>query len=535
MIRLQLDKAPGGAARRSRKDGPGGSGSSAARHVGLSALLLTAGLLAGCGGGGKDKTVSTPPTVTSTVPASGSTSALNTAAVSATFDRAMDAASLTAGTFTLACPAGTPVEGAVAYDAASRKATLTPTAMLPADTSCTATLSTGVKDSMGVALASAFTWSFSTTVDPAVVASGMQIFRYDTFGDETQWTDALHMNDVISAAVDPTTALAVGLKVDAEALPASVVAGIQDGSISLTSTDTTIALLKLDAVVGVKGTVETVNGKDTLTRVGITCALCHSTVDNSFAPGIGKRLDGWPNRDLNPGLIISLSPALTAAQKAVYSSWGKGMYDPRYNFDGINGPQVISPAFGLAGIHSITATGDGSDIAYWNRYVGVTQMGGHGTFTEPRTGVNVTNGTDDLISSKLPALQAYQLTLAAPAAPAGSFDAAAAQRGAALFNGAAGCVTCHSGPEFTDANTRLHAPSEVASEPEPNGVPSYASRTATKQYRTAPLKGVWQHPPYFHNGSAATLKDVVIAYNTKKSLGLSAGDVDDLAEYLKSL
>jgi len=329
-------------------------------------------------------------------------------------------------------------------------------------------------------------------------------------------------------------------------------------------------------VVGVKGTVETVNGKDTLTRVGITCALCHSTVDNSFAPGIGKRLDGWPNRDLNPGLIISLSPALTAAQKAVYSSWGKGMYDPRYNFDGINGPlnpgliislspaltaaqkavysswgkgmydprynfdgingpQVISPAFGLAGIHSITATGDGDDIAYWNRYVGVTQMGGHGTFTEPRTGVNVTNGTDDLISSKLPALQAYQLTLAAPPPPAGSFDAAAAQRGATLFNGAAGCVTCHSGPEFTDANTRLHAPSEVASEPEPNGVPSYASRTATKQYRTAPLKGVWQHPPYFHNGSAATLKDVVIAYNTKKSLGLSAGDVDDLAEYLKSL
>jgi mono/diheme cytochrome c family protein len=314
-----------------------------------------------------------------------------------------------------------------------------------------------------------------------------------------------------------------------------VVAGIQDGSISLTSTATTIALLKLNAVVGVKGTVESVNGKDTLTRVGITCALCHSTVDDSFRPGIGKRLDGWPNRDLDPGLIISLSPALTAEQKAVYSSWGAGKYDPRYNFDGINGPQVISPAYGLAGIHKITATGDGDDIAYWNRYVGVTQMGGHGTFSEPRTGVNVTNGTDDLISSKLPALQAYQLTLPAPPPPAGSFDAVAAQRGAALFNGKAGCVACHSGPEFTDANERLHDPSEVASEPEPNGVPSYASRTATKQYRTAPLKGVWQHPPYFHNGSAATLKDVVVAYNTKKSLGLSSQDVDDLAEYLKSL
>jgi mono/diheme cytochrome c family protein len=499
-------------------------------------LALGTALLAGCGGGGHGAdTVATPPTVVSTVPASGSSQALNTAAISATFDRAMDAGSLDTASFTLACPAGTPVAGAVTYDGASRTATLTPTAMLPADTTCTATLGTSVKDSMGVALASAYSWSFSTTVDPAVAAEGQEIFRYDTFGDETQWTDALHMNEVISAAVDPTTALKVGLKVDAEALPPAVVAGIQDGSISLTSTDTTIALLKLNAVVGVKGTVESVNGKDTLTRVGITCALCHSTVDDSFRPGIGKRLDGWPNRDLDPGLIISLSPALTAEQKAVYSSWGAGKYDPRYNFDGINGPQVISPAYGLAGIHKITATGDGDEIAYWNRYVGVTQMGGHGTFSEPRTGVSRTNGTDDLISSKLPALQAYQLTLPAPPPPAGSFDAVAAQRGAALFNGAAGCVACHSGPEFTDANERLHDPSEVVSEPEPNGVPSYASRTATKQYRTAPLKGVWQHPPYFHNGSAATLKDVVIAYNTKKSLGLSSQDVDDLAEYLKSL
>jgi mono/diheme cytochrome c family protein len=507
-----------------------------AAHAGWPLLALSAALLAGCSGGGHGAdTVPTPPTVVSTVPAGGSTQALNTAAISATFDRAMSASSLDTATFTLACPEGTPVAGAVTYDGASRTATLTPSAMLPADTPCTATLGTGVKDSMGVALASAYTWSFSTTADPAVVASGQQIFRYDTFGDETQWTDTLRMNEVISAAVDPTTALKVGLKVDAEALPPEVVAGIQDGSISLTSTATTIALLKLNAVVGVKGTVESVNGKDTLTRVGITCALCHSTVDDSFRPGIGKRLDGWPNRDLDPGLIISLSPALTAEQKAVYSSWGAGKYDPRYNFDGINGPQVISPAYGLAGIHKITATGDGDDIAYWNRYVGVTQMGGHGTFSEPRTGVNVTNGTDDLISSKLPALQAYQLTLPAPPPPAGSFDAVAAQRGAALFNGKAGCVACHSGPEFTDANERLHDPSEVASEPEPNGVPSYASRTATKQYRTAPLKGVWQHPPYFHNGSAATLKDVVVAYNTKKSLGLSSQDVDDLAEYLKSL
>jgi len=369
----------------------------------------------------------------------------------------------------------------------------------------------------------------------ALIEQGKQIFRFDTFGDETQWTDTLRMHEVISAAVDPATALSVGLKVDAEALPAAVVAGIQDGSISLTSPDTTIALLKLDAVVGVRGTVENISGKDTLTRVGITCALCHSTVDDSFAPGIGKRLDGWPNRDLDPGAIIALSPALSAAQKAVYNSWGPGKYDPRYNFDNVNGPQVISPAYGLEGIHRITATGDGEDIAYWNRYVGVTQMGGHGSFTEPRTGVSVVNGNEDLISGKLPALQAYQLSIPAPPPPAGSFDPAAAERGAALFAGVARCSTCHSGPEFTDANIRLHSPDEVASEPEPDGAPSYASRTATKMYRTAPLKGLWQHPPYFHNGSAATLEEVVLAYNTKHALGLGADEMADLVQYLKSL
>jgi len=267
--------------------------------------------------------------------------------------------------------------------------------------------------------------------------------------------------------------------------------------------------------------------------VGITCALCHSTVDNSFAPGIGKRLDGWPNRDLNPGAIIALSPALDVATKAVFNAWGKGKYDPRFNLDGHNGPQVIPPAYGLAGVNSITATGDGTDIAYWNRYVAVTQMGGHGSFTEPRTGVSVTNGTDDLVSSKLAALQAYQLNLLAPAPPAGSFDPAAAFQGGFVF--ARNCASCHSGPEFTDANVRLHPASEVVSEPEPNGAPSYASRSATKLYRTAPLHGLWQHPPYFHNGSAPTLDAVVQTYNTKKSLGLSAVEMANLVEYLKSL
>lgn len=370
--------------------------------------------------------------------------------------------------------------------------------------------------------------------DPVLAAAGKDIFRFDTFGNETFWTDTLRLHVVIQSAVDPTTALSVGLKVDTDSLPPSVVQGIQNGTISLTSPATTIALLKLNAVVGVKGTVSTVNGRDTLTRVGITCALCHSTVDNSFAAGIGKRLDGWSNGDLNPGAIIALSPALTAAQKAVYNSWGPGKYDARFNLDGKNGPQVIPPAYGLLGVNRITVTGDGTNVEYWNRYVAVTQMHGHGFFSEPRTGVNVAN-PPDLVSAKLSALQAYQLSLAAPRPPAGSFDPAAAARGQQVFGGPGRCATCHTGSLFTDANTRLHAPAEVVSEPEPNGAPSFASRSATKMYRTTPLHGLWQHPPYFHNGIAATLEAVVDLYHTKKGLNLTAQQKADLVQYLKSL
>ena len=373
------------------------------------------------------------------------------------------------------------------------------------------------------------------SADPATVEEGKRIFRFDTFGDEAFWSDTLRMHEVVRTAVDPATALAVGLKVDAEALPPAVVQGIRNGTISLTSPDTTVALLKLDAVIGLKGTVESVGGRDTLTRLGVTCALCHSTVDDSFAPGIGKRLDGWANTDLNPGAIIALSPALGGPQKAVYNSWGKGKYDARFNFDGINGPHVIPPAYGLKGLSRITTTGDGENVAYWNRYVAVTQMGSQGTFNEPRTGVNVTNGSEDKVSAKLVALQAYQLSIDAPRPPAGSFDAAAAARGKVVFETSGQCATCHSGPLFTDANERLHSPLDVVSEPEPNGVPGYASRSATKQYRTSPLKGIWQHPPYFHNGSAATLEDVVARYNTRKALSLSAQQMADLVQYLKSL
>lgn len=373
----------------------------------------------------------------------------------------------------------------------------------------------------------------TTTPDQAtLVSQGKQIFRFDTFGDEIFWTDTLKMNEVISAAVDPVTALSVGLKVDADALPTAVVQGIQSGSISLTSPATTIALLKLDAVVGIKGTVETVNGQDVLKRVGITCALCHSTVDNSFAQGIGKRLDGWPNRDLNPGAIISLSPAVDAAAKVAFNSWGKGKFDPRHNVDGLSKPVVIPPAYGLEGIHSVTFTGDGHELAYWNRYVAVAEMGGQGTVSEPRLNLSITNGTQDLVSSKLAALQAYQLSLKAPPAPVGSFDATAAIRGKMVFEGGGKCVSCHTGALFTDANATLHPPEHSMAEPES---PSYASRSASKQYRTSPLKGVWQHAPYFHDGSAATLEDVGRAYNTKQALGLTEQQIADLAQYLKSL
>ena len=366
----------------------------------------------------------------------------------------------------------------------------------------------------------------------ALAAQGKQIFRFETFGDEAKWTDALRMNEPITTAVDPTTALSVGLKVDADALPPAVVAGIQNGSIDLHSPATTIALLKLDAVVGLKGTVTTVNGVDTLTRVGITCALCHSTVDDSFAPGIGKRLDGWPNRDLNVGAIVALSPALDAATKTTLASWGRGKYDPRFNIDGLSKPAVIPPAYGLAGIHSITFTGDGAEVAYWNRYVAVTQMGGLGTFDEPRLNLHITNGATDLVSDKLPALQAYQLSIAAPPPPAGSFDAAAAARGKVVFEGAGQCATCHSGALYTDANTMLHPPADSMAEPE---TPSYAARSATKLYRTSPLAGVWQHAPYFHDGSAPTLDVVVGIYDTRRSLGLTAQQKSDLVQYLKSL
>src|SRR5687768_807947 len=368
----------------------------------------------------------------------------------------------------------------------------------------------------------------SSGPDPETLASGREIFRYDTFGDEKFWTDTLRMHEVIESAVSPEIALSVGLKVDAEAIPPNVQAAIAAGKVDLGSTVTTLALIKMNAVIGVKGTVTTVDGRERLTRVGITCALCHSTVDNSFAPGIGKRLDGHANIDLNPGAIVALSPALTAAQKSVYNSWGPGLYDPRYNIDGKNTPIVIPPAYGLMGVEKETFTGEGP-VSYWNAYVAVTQMHGQGNFRDTRLGLDIRQ-EPDLVTPKLDALRDYQLSLLAPTPPSGSVDLEAAKRGRQVFTGTAKCASCHTGAILSDINSgKLHAPAETGMDA------AYAMRTSQKAYRTTPLRGLLQHPPYFHDGSAATLTDVVNHYDRVRNLGLTASQRADLVEYLKSL
>jgi cytochrome c553 len=366
-----------------------------------------------------------------------------------------------------------------------------------------------------------------TPMGPATLAEGKSIFRFDTFGDETFWTDTLRMHEVIRTSVSPATALSVGLKVDANALPPEVVSGIQNKTVDLNSPATTVTLLKLGAVLGVVGTVE----GNTLTRVGITCALCHSTVDNSFAPGIGTRLDGWPNRDLNVGKIVALSPTPTPAQKAVYNSWGPGMYDPRFNIDGKNIPVVIPPAFGLRHVKREIYTGDGP-VSYWNAYVAITQMHGHGHFVDPRIGVDI-NNPPDMVSAKLEPLRAYQFSLEAPDA-SGNADKHAAQRGRAVFNGVARCAACHLGDALTDVNAnRLHTPEEVGQSA------AYAQRSATKLYRTTPLRGLWSPPqlrgPYFHDGNAPTLEAVIDHYVVLRGLTLTAQQRSDLVAYLKTL
>jgi hypothetical protein len=350
---------------------------------------------------------------------------------------------------------------------------------------------------------------------------GKHVFRYDTFGDEVFWTQTLRINTAIQAALDPTTALGLGLKVDADALPA----GILDTA-DLTAPATTVALIGLDAVVGVKGKVD---AHGNLTSIGITCALCHSNVDDSVMHGIGHRVDGQRNGELDPGAIIALSPGLAGNQAAldVLNSWGPGFYDPRWNEDGINHPVVIPSIYGLSGVPVETYTGDGP-VSYWNAYVAVTQMHGQGDFFDPRIDVAVAYDKD-LVTPKLPSLFDYEVSLAAPAVAASSYDSTAAARGETLFNGAATCGGCHSGAHLTDAGIKLHAATETDMDP------VTAMRSATGAYRTTPLRALLANAPYFHDGSAATLADVVTHYDTALSLALTTDQQADLVEYLKSL
>ena len=371
------------------------------------------------------------------------------------------------------------------------------------------------------------------------IKDGQRIFRYDTFGDEQLWTDVLRMHEVI-ATVPPATALAVGLKVDIEALPRAVVDALRAGQVDLTNPAVTVELLRLNAVVGVRGQV---NEQGKLTRVGITCALCHSSVDDAFATGIGRRMDGWANTNLNVGAIVALSPALDETTKAEFRTWGPGKYDPRHHaFDGTNIiplnspslPIVIPPIYGLKGVGFETFTADGP-ISYWNSYVGVGQMGGQGSFSDPRIGLFI-NQTPDLVTPKLAALLEYQLSLRPPKAPKRAIDPVAAARGKRLFRNGAQCASCHQSPTFTDALSGpdrrvpfLHDPAEVGMDPR------YAARSATGQYRTTPLRGLLQHPPYFHDGSAPDLLAVVEHYDNLFGLNLTSAQKADLVEYLKSL
>jgi hypothetical protein len=397
-----------------------------------------------------------------------------------------------------------------------------------------------------------------------MLEEGKNTFRFDTFGSEAFWGDTLELHKAIAGeknggvgpGVSPKTALSVGLKVDSDALPEDLKKQLAAGEVNLDDPATTIALLKLNAVVGVTAFA---NPDGSVKSMGIQCAFCHSTVDDSFAPGIGKRLDGWPNRDLNVGAIVSLAPNLkpftdllgvdVKTVKKVLASWGPGRYDAELNKDGKafrpDGKQagtLLPPAYGLAGVNLSTWTGFGS-VTYWNAYVGVTQMHGLGTFFDPRfnnkkqypvsakSGAGNTRDKPDKVTAKLAALHFYQLSIPAPKAPVGSYDEAAFERGKAIFNDKGRCATCHVPPLYTEPGHNLHTPKEM-------GIDSFqADRSPTHMYRTAPLAGLWAHQKggFFHDGRFATLLDVVNHYDGNLQLNLSEDEKHDLIEYLKGI
>jgi len=399
---------------------------------------------------------------------------------------------------------------------------------------------------------------------------GRKIFRSDTFGDETFWGDTLRLHEAIAGSANggvgtglsPEAALSLGLKVDLNALPPQLRTALRKGRVDLTSPATTLALLKLDAIVGVRGFFD--DSGQRLSSVGITCALCHSDVDDSFAPGIGRRLDGWAARDLDVGAIIALAPNLQPLVdllaivhpgidaddvRDVLRSWGPGKFDAELILDGKatrpdgkSAATLIPPAFGLAGVNLHTWTGWGS-VTHWNAFVANLEMHGQGTFFDPRlndavkfpiaaaAGFGDVRNSPDLITSKLAPLHVYQLSLPAPRPRQGSFRFAVAQRGKALFAGKAQCARCHAPPLFTEPGWNMHTPEEI-------GIDSFqADRSPDGRYRTAPLKGLWTHTKggFYHDGRFPTLRAVLDHYDTHFGLGLSAQEKVDLAEYLKSI
>jgi len=397
-----------------------------------------------------------------------------------------------------------------------------------------------------------------------MLEEGVETFRFETFGDEAFWGDTLKLHEAIQGSgfggvgpgLSPRTALSLGLKVDSEALPKSLVKQLKRGRVDLDAPATTLALLRADSVVGVKGFFDS-DGR--LRSVGLSCALCHSTVDNTVMPGVGRRLDAWANRDLNVGGIVALAPDLTAfatllgvdvtTVRTVLNSWGPGKFDAElildgkaFRPDGRSAATLIPPAYGLAGVNLHTWTGWGS-VTHWNAFVSNLDMHGKGTFFDPRLndpvqfpiaareGFGNVRNTPDLITPKLASLHFYQLAIPAPTPPAGSFDSAAAPRCQALFAGKAECATCHVPPLFTEPGWNMHTPEEI-------GIDSFqANRSPDRRYRTAPLKGLWAHQTcgFYHDGRFATLRDVVDHYNTVRSLGLTEQEKNDLVEYLKSL
>jgi hypothetical protein len=396
------------------------------------------------------------------------------------------------------------------------------------------------------------------------IHEGRDTFRYSTFGDEAFWGDGigLHLaiaggaNGGVGPGVSPATALAVGLKVDLAALPRSLQRDIARGKVDLSDPAVTLALLKLDAVVGITGIF---NERGSITSVGIQCALCHSTVDDSFAHGIGFRRDGWANRDLNVGAIVALAPRLepvaallgtdVATVRKVLNSWGPGRFDASlfidgkaFRPDGKSGSVLIPPAFGLAGVNLHTWTGWGG-VSHWNAFVANLEMHGQGTFIDPRLDdatrfpiaarekFGHVRAEEDLITPLLPALQLYQLALPAPTPPRGSFDRNAAKRGEGVFGGKAGCAACHVPPLYTEPGWNMHTAEEI-------GIDDFqSSRAPDGRYRTTPLRGLWTHTQggFYHDGRFPTLSAVIDHYDSHFSLGLSSGEKRDLAEYLKSL